>query len=121
MEKTIIGLVEEVLVTKKDGSQEMLKARIDTGAKFSSVDHFLLDELNFSETVREKTIKQSHGKSIRPVVIGEVVLHGKKISAEFTVSMRSHMRYPMLIGQNILKEGFLIDPSIKSVSIPNKK
>ena len=35
----------------------------------------------------------------------------KEIKTDFTLADRSNMKYSVLIGQNILKQGFLIDPS----------
>ena len=35
------------------------------------------------------------------------------MEAECTVADRSHMKYKMLIGQNVLKKGFIIDPEEK--------
>ena len=45
------------------------------------------------------------------LAIGQIDKEKKKIKAQFTLADRSHMRYPVLIGQNILKQGFLINPN----------
>ena len=33
------------------------------------------------------------------------------IHAKFTIANRTQLSYPMLIGRNVLKKGFLIDPN----------
>ena len=41
-----------------------------------------------------------------------VKIGDQEIEEEFTLADRSHMTYPVLIGQNILKKGnFMIDPN----------
>ena len=35
------------------------------------------------------------------------------MKSEFTIADRTHMKYKILVGQNILKEGFLVDPMKK--------
>jgi len=109
-EKPILGLIEEVTVIGRDGRKKSVLARIDTGAQSSSIDLQLAQELQLGPIVSTKNIRSSHGRSLRPVVRATIVLSGKEISDEFTLYNRSHMRYKILVGQNILKQGFLIDP-----------
>jgi hypothetical protein len=47
------------------------------------------------------------------VVKAAALLRGVEVTAEFTLIDRSHMKYPVLIGRNILENGFIIDPSRK--------
>jgi len=110
--KKILGAVEEVILKSKLGDRKAL-ARIDTGANMSSIDEKLAAELGFGQIVRTKKIRSSHGRSERPVVSAEVIVGGIRHSSEFTVIDRSHMKYPVLIGRNILENGFMIDPSKK--------
>ncbi len=67
-------------------------------------------ELKLGPVIKSKLVKSAHGNKLRPVINVKVKLAGKKMNAEFTLADRSHMKYRCLIGQNILKEGFLIDP-----------
>ncbi|MBW2980168.1 RimK/LysX family protein [Candidatus Woesearchaeota archaeon] len=108
--KSLIGLSEKVTICSKKKSRSVM-ARIDTGATKSSMDVKLAAELKLGPVIKSKLVKSAHGNKLRPVIKGEVKLAGKKINAEFTLADRSHMKYRCLIGQNILKEGFLIDPS----------
>ena len=109
-DKTIIGLSEKVTIYSKKKRKSVM-ARIDTGATKSSMDVKLAAELKLGPVIKSKLVKSAHGNKLRPVIKGEVKLAGKKIKGEFTLADRSHMKYRCLIGQNILKEGFLIDPS----------
>lgn len=108
--KILIGLAENI---KLIGSEEskLIAAKIDTGATKSSVDSKLAAELKLGPIIRTKLVKSAHGNSVRPIINAEIELADKKIKSQFTVADRAHMKYKVLIGQNILKEGFIIDPS----------
>ena len=108
--KTIIGLSEKVTNYGKK-KRKTVRARIETGATKSSIDVKLAAELNLGPVIKSKLVKSAHGNKLRPVIRGEVKLAGKKIKGEFTLADRTHMKYGCLIGQNLLKEGFLINPS----------
>lgn len=110
--RTIVGLTEEVEILSKNGPLKII-ARIDTGATNSAIDTKLRSELGLKNIQITKLIRSTHGNSVRPVVEGKVKIQGREMTANFTVADRSHMRYKLLIGQNVLKEGFLIDPTRK--------
>jgi hypothetical protein len=118
--KAIVGLTEFVTINGGSHDKEII-ARVDTGATKSSIDVTLAAELKLGPVIDSRLIKSAHGTKLRPVVEVSVILSGKKIKARFTVADRSHMRYPVLIGQNILKQGFLIDPSKRADSPPKLK
>ena len=108
--KLIIGLTEELTVIGKNNKRERVTARIDTGATKSSIDSGLAKELQLGPVTKTRMIRSAHGNALRPIVDVDLRMNGKKINAEFTIADRAHMKYKMLIGQNILKHGFLIDP-----------
>jgi len=108
--KTIVGLTEFVTIRGEKSCDDLI-ARIDTGATKSSIDLLLATKLGLGPVVDSKLIKSAHGMKLRPVVRAEVEIKGRKIRAKFTLADRNHMRYPVLIGQNILKKDFLVDPS----------
>ncbi|MFC1768323.1 RimK/LysX family protein [Nanoarchaeota archaeon] len=107
--KIVIGLVEQVKINNKSKTHSCL-ARIDTGATKSSIDSNLAKDLELGPIVASKLVRSAHGKKRRPVIMVKIELTGKNIEEEFTIADRSHMKYPVLIGQNILKD-FIIDPS----------
>jgi len=109
MEKTIVGLIEKITLNNH-GSDEEIFARIDTGATNSSIDLRLASRLKLGPVIQSKLIKSANGTRLRPVIECDIQICEKKLNAHFTLADRSHMKYPVLIGQNILRQGFLIDP-----------
>ncbi len=111
MQRRVLGLVIKVILIGKKG-QKVVAARVDTGATKSSVDTNLAGEIGLGEEIDITTIKQVHGSSKRPVINGSIKIGEEQITSHFTLADRSHMKYKVLIGQNILKKGkFLIDPN----------
>ena len=117
-DKVIVGLTEYVTIKGSSHTKELI-ARVDTGATKSSIDISLAAELRLGPVIDSRLIKSAHGTKLRPVVEINVIVREKEIKARFTVADRSHMRYSVLIGQNILKQGFLIDPN-RRVDAPMK-
>ena len=111
-DKLIIGLTEEILLYGK--TVRKVKARIDTGATKSSIDAKLAEELGLGPAIGKSVIRSASGQTTRPVIRAEVRIHDKKLISEFTTIDRNHMKYKVLIGQNILIKGFLIDPNKKT-------
>ncbi len=111
--KTTIGLIEEVTILTNDHKKKNVLGKIDTGASKSSIDLSLASELRLGPIIKTKLIKSAHGVKVRPVLNVTILLHEKELKAEFTLADRRHMNYKLLIGQNILKHGFIIDPSLK--------
>jgi len=108
--KIVIGLAEKVSVYC-NGVKKNVVSKIDTGATKSSIDTNLAAELKLGPVIKSKLVKSAHGSKLRPIIEATIELAGKKITSEFTLADRAHMKYRILIGQNILKNGFLIDPT----------
>ncbi|MBW2977324.1 RimK/LysX family protein [Candidatus Woesearchaeota archaeon] len=111
--KIVVGLTENVTIIGPKGKRKRITSRIDTGATKSSVDAKLAAELSLGPIIKTKLIKSASGNKMRPVLKAEIKIAKKDLKEEFTVADRSHLRYKVLVGQNILKKGFLIDPSKK--------
>jgi hypothetical protein len=110
MERPVLGLTETVIIIGNKG-KEQVTARIDSGATSSSIDIALANKLDLGPIIRKKIVKSASGIKERPIVKAKAKINNKIIEEEFTLADRKHMTYPVLIGQNILKEGkFLIDP-----------
>ena len=107
--KIVIRLAEKVNVCC-NGTRKNVISKIDTGATKSSIDTNLAAELKLGPVIKSKLVKSAHGSKLRPIIEATIELAGKKIKSEFTLADRTHMKYKILIGQNILKYGFLIDP-----------
>lgn len=106
--KIIIGPVEEVTIFGT-GKKDKFEGRVDTGATSSSIDAKVVADLKLGPVLSVKKVRNAHGETLRPVVEAEIVLKKRKLKSIFTVADRSNMKYKVLIGRNILKEGFLID------------
>ena len=143
-EKRVIGRRELVALPDLDIAE--IEAKIDTGA-FTSAIHCsdiheetapdgkkiicleLLDpshpqynhkKLRFAE-YDLRDIKSSFGEVQQRYVIRTTIeLFGEVIEAEFSLSDRSDMKYPVLIGRKLLKGRFIVDVSRKNVSHKNK-
>ena len=107
--KVVIGLSENIVV--KDAKAKKVLAKIDTGATKSSIDTQLAKRLGLGPIIRSKMVKSAHGTTIRPIVKATITIAGKTMAEEFTLADRNHLKFAVLIGQNILRHGFLIDPS----------
>jgi hypothetical protein len=108
--KTVIGLTEPVTVFTRIGAKRTIIAKIDTGASKSSVDVNLASQLRLGPIIKSKLVKSASGNKLRPVIESTIQLADKRMKEEFTLADRWHMKYRILIGQNVLKHGFLIDP-----------
>ena len=107
--KQIIGLTEHVGVrstAKKRGKRVL--ARIDTGAVMSSIDVSLAASLGLGPIKRMKKVKNANGVTERAVVDCVFVIKGHEQVTEVTLADRKHLKYRILIGQNILQKTDLI-------------
>ncbi len=109
--KIVIGLIEPVVIYSKTEGKKTIMAKIDTGASKSSIDVNLASQLRLGPIIRSKLVKSASGNKVRPVIETEIELADKRSKEEFTLADRWHMKYRVLIGQNILKHGYFIDPS----------
>ncbi len=109
-EKTVVGIVEPVMVFNKAKKRRDIMAKIDTGACKGSLDMNLVSELGLGPIIESKIIKSASGNKLRPVIEVEIELAGKRMKEEFTLADRRHMKYKVLIGRNVLRHGYLIDP-----------
>lgn len=114
-----------------------IKAKLDTGARSSSVHAFDIETLATDaagiEHVRFKlrpwqrsdadtvvvecpvhdrrTVRSSSGHTEeRIVVLMDITLMGRTVTAEMTLSNRDSMGFRMLIGREALRQGFVVDP-----------
>tara|TARA_B100002003_G_scaffold224275_1_gene229531 strand:+ start:1627 stop:2061 length:435 start_codon:yes stop_codon:yes gene_type:complete len=111
--RQIVGFVEYAEIFGNDNKKKKIKARIDTGAVKSSIDARLAAELHLGPIIKRKLVVSAHGRTLRPVMEARIKIGRRKMKSEFTIADRTHMKYKILVGQNILKEGFLVDPMKK--------
>jgi hypothetical protein len=129
----------------KEFGFEDVDCKIDTGADSSSIHctHVKLIERNEVELLSfrlfdhkhpnyeaqtitvnnfsEKKIKSSNGISeLRFVIKTKVKLFNKIFPINFSLSDRSNMTYPILLGRKFLNKRFLVDVSKKNLSFNQK-
>ena len=120
-----------------------IPAKIDTGANRSAlhcshikkikkdgeemiVFHIPLDSSHGKNTFTtssffRKKIKSSSGHAeMRYIIKTEVVIFGRRIKTTFSLSDRTEMQYPILLGRKILNKKFVVDVSKKDLSYEQK-
>lgn len=138
--KKIVGRREVVTIEELDLVD--IDAKIDTGADsnalhcddiFVDEDNFvhfkLLDEVHSSYYNKQmkmplyklKKVKSSNGKrELRPYVKVTLIFFKKRYKSIISLTNRSDMKYPMLIGRQFLNKRFLVDVSQEYLSRLNK-
>jgi hypothetical protein len=137
----VLGRVERVVMQDVGMA---LKARIDTGARMTSLDANILElgapDEGGGETVRFRIRNRDEESDVierdvvewteikgkgtprtirRPVVILDLCLGGKRLEGRVNLADRSDFLYPVLIGRNLLRAGgFLVDPERTFVREP---
>ncbi len=132
-QQQIIGWCEKVLLP--DFTASRINAKIDTGAKLSSlhaldireyekgrspwVSFFIFPKQNVDEpevfcrapVTDKRIIKSSNGNSENRYVIRTTLkIGGKMYPIDITLADRSSMEFRLLLGRDALGHGFLIDP-----------
>ena len=121
-EPIVIGPIEYVKVIGHHG-EARVKAKVDTGSSRTSVDVWLAANIGLGPTVDVAKVKSAFLDEVRtrPLVRGVVEIAGVRFALPVTVNDRSDMRYPVLIGMDILKSGrFLIDPTKRAPKYASK-
>lgn len=113
-EKPVIGIFENVSV--KNGKKKMVavRAKVDTGAKGTSIDQALALELGLltpENVLWTKKVKNSLGFEERTLVALTIKLKGRVIKTRASLTERKHLRRQLLIGRRDLKE-FVVDPGL---------
>jgi hypothetical protein len=123
-----------------------IKAKIDTGAYGSAIHcsmikvvrlqgkemlSFILldpdhpayqDKIHYFDLYTDKLVKSSSGESEHRYIIStDVVIFGKRIRTDFSLTDRSDMKYPVLLGRKFLRRRYLVDVRLKEVSYKLKR
>ncbi|MGB0955947.1 MAG: ATP-dependent zinc protease [Panacagrimonas sp.] len=133
----LVGWIEQLAFEDQDGNPVVVKGKLDTGAKTSSIyatsiERFkrkgkrwvrfdlMLKTLDGKivrvpmerKLVRSVRIKEhKHKNNRRAVVMLDFCLGNQTHSAQFTLADRSKFNYPVLMGRRFLAGKFAIDPS----------
>ena len=95
------GAEAKVTVCGNGGWKVDTLARLDTGAKTSSMDTHLMELLRL-EPIDGVVVKSAMGKEVRAVVEGEIIYDGQPIVCRFTVTDRGSLTHPLMLGRNVL-------------------
>ena len=120
-----------------------VKAKIDTGAKTSSlhcmtikptkdgyIKFIVLDENNKKFTgqyitkkiTRIANVKSSNGTvQKRYFIQTPIIIYNKTYNIELSLSFRGSMKFPLLIGRELIKQGFLVDVTKKNLSFDSSQ
>ncbi|PWN07560.1 ATP-dependent zinc protease [Rhodohalobacter mucosus] len=137
--KPVIGRLEKIDLP--DLSIRNLDAKIDTGAYTSSLHchrielfqnkgvlwvrfhvldpkHPEYEEIEFRSPVhRIKSVKSSNGRAEERVIIEQkAIFNGESGRIQLSLTDRSEMKYPVLIGRRFIKNRFVVDVSKKYLS-----
>lgn len=135
-----IGRVD--VLTLPEFDLEHLECKIDTGAALSAIHCHSVkivekdgaEELWFklldkkhpqyqgkyykTRQFRERTVRNSFGQEQKRFsFITKTQLLGQTYKCEFTLADREKMKYPVLIGRNLLRQGFIVDVSKSNISL----
>lgn len=113
-EKPVLGIFEAVKVRTGKKKWEEVHAKIDTGARSTSIDQTLALELGLltpENVLWTKKVKNSLGFEERTIIAIAFKLKGKVIRTRASLTNRAELRRQLLIGRRDLKE-FLVDPGV---------
>ena len=141
--RVIVGYVENVYI---DAIDNQIKAKLDTGAKTSSIHADIVEIKEYEEKDKKDDVifrlvvdkdgttkqmkypvkryvrikKRGGGHFRRPVIDMAYCIAGVRIEGEVNLAERDGFLYDLLIGRNMLKQGALIvDPSKTFTARPN--
>ena len=140
MPKKTIGRIDKVDFPTLDLFD--IDVKIDTGAFTSSMHcHKVIEEDNLLKCLFFDKEHQNYNKKIivfknytttkvkssngmvqnRYMVKTSVLLFNKKYKIDLTLSTRSEMKYPILIGRKFLSKKFIVDINLKNLSYKQKE
>ncbi len=125
---------------------EDISVKVDTGAYTSSIHCHKVHEVNENgekylifklldpehenynnkifkvKNYKIKSIKSSFGdKEVRYIIKTKILIFNKIYTIELSLTDRSDMRYPILLGRKFLNKKFIVNPALKDLSYARKK
>jgi len=117
-----LGMDEEVMLLPWG---VRLPARVDTGAATTSLDaRNLVVKGNMAEfqlpeqygglqlrlpVVGWRTVRSAEHSERRPIVQLDICLGPKQVRVRVNLNDRSRVKYPIILGRNVLRQGFVVD------------
>ena len=137
----IMGLNEHVLIA--NSFLPPLKAKLDSEIRTTAMDveiistsdrndkEFVLYRVRTEggamqefekEILRWDTVRKSgSGATRRPVVMIELCIGNERVNGEVSLANKEHFLYPILIGNNVLEDSIIVDPSKSFTTEPDCK
>lgn len=141
MKKKIIGRKERISIL--DLELYDLDAKVDTGADSNALhcDDIVIDKNNMVHFTlvddvheayhgkrmkiplyKQKRVKSSNGTvQFRPAIKVDVEFFGKKYKSVISLTDRSEMKFPMLIGRKFIENRFLVDVAQENLATAHEK
>ncbi|XWN38324.1 MAG: RimK/LysX family protein [Balneola sp.] len=144
MNKQVIGRLETVSLPSWD--IENIEAKIDTGAFSSSLHCHNIEQFKKGEkswvkfnlldpehpsydgrlislpVLDHREVKSSNGQTeLRVFIETKISLFDQDYPIELSLTNRSEMKFPILIGRKFLRKKFLVDVSKKNISLNKLK
>lgn len=107
----VLTVTEPVTLRYKD-TEVTIPAKLDTGAYRTSFDRKLIKKLGIPISDEKVYVQSASGTGYRHTANVTFVLGGKKITTIASITDRSRLRYPVIVGRKDLK-GFLIKPEME--------
>ena len=128
----LIGWREDICLSELGGA--LLVAKIDTGARTAALHaenisvrgrtvHFELQGVSHKTFLSgSKRVKSSNGISeLRPIIETLIHVGAHRFSIEMTLTNRTDMGVPMLLGREALKGRFIVNPARSFILSRRKK
>ena len=135
----IIGRIDKVDFPELD--LQGIDVKVDTGAYTSSIHSHDIKEVDLNglkhlefrlldsshpqynnkvfkvENYKVKSVKSSFGAVEQRYIINtKILIFEKEYAIKFSLSERSDMKYPVLLGRRFLNRRFMVDTSLKNLS-----
>jgi hypothetical protein len=104
------------VVKEADGTEAITFTIPGSKLHEKGVHHFKVKEFE------QRSIRSSNGHLQKRFIIhSHIVIFGKSIQTEFSLADRSRMKYPILLGRQLLNKRFLVDVSKTDLSYKENK
>lgn len=100
-------------LVEKDGVQQLEVIFLS-----NERDEFSGQKYYFKDFISKKVTSSTGNSQIRYFISGRIILFGKEFTTLFSLSKRSGMKTPVLIGRKLLNNNFIVDSS--KVYLSNK-
>jgi RimK family alpha-L-glutamate ligase len=107
----VLGYTSRIRINGRDGAEQAV-AKSDTGAKRTSIDTDLAGRIGAGPLVGTTEVRSGAGSytETRPLVDVDLCLNGRWRTVTASITDRSEMTYPVLLGRDVL-EAYTLDIS----------